>query len=61
MPTPRSQGSPSDQERPGKSLHTYLADFAGRVLLFLPRLIGPLWVVVRQAAAEALGEGRKDS
>lgn len=61
MPTPLSQGSPSDHERPGQSLHTCLADFTGRVLLFPRRLVGPLGVVVRQEAAEALGEGRKDS
>lgn len=43
------------------SLHTYLAGFAGNMSPFLLRLVGLLLIIVWQAAAQALGEGRKDS
>lgn len=50
----------SDRGRPRQALHTYLAGFPGGESLFLPRLVWLWWAVVRQAAAEALGEGRTD-
>lgn len=43
------------------SPHTYPAGFTGKMSPLLLRLAGLLLIMVWQAAAQALGEGRKDS